>query len=116
MREQDFNSVSALVEKLIGQKGEYVITGRVIKRDEIRKLVWIAEFGDQAIPLIGFDYTVKYYDTDENGVVNQKNAKIEIKVPKLGQTVVVLRELGTRRLPRCVGVLTGQEWMTRTED
>lgn len=116
MNESDFKSVRALVEKMIGQRGEYFVTGTVIKRDTIRKLIWTPEFGDQPIPLVGLNYKVTYYDTDAAGVVTPKDAIVEPVVPEVGQTVVVARELGSRRLPRLIGVLQGTGWISTEED
>lgn len=116
LNEGDFRSIRALIEKLLGQKGEYFLTGKVIKRDEDKKLVWLAEFGDQAIPLVALDYEVKYYDTDQLGNTQLKFAKVKPLVPKVGQTVVVARELGSRRLPRLIGVLQGTGWISTEED
>lgn len=101
---------------MLGKKGEYFITGTVIKRDEATKVVWLAEFGDQAIPLVALDYEVKFYDTDQTGKVIQKFAKVRPLVPQVGQTVVVARELGSRRLPRLIGVLEGTGWISTEED
>lgn len=116
MNEGDFRSVRALIEKMLGMKGEYFVTGIVIKRDEATKVVWLAEFGDQAIPLVALDYEVKYYDTDQLGKTTMKLAKVRPLLPKVGQTVVVARELGSRRLPRLIGVLLGTGWISTEED
>lgn len=81
-----------------------VTYGKVVKRDTKKKLVWLKEFGDQPIPLVGFKAEVTYYDTTPTGV-KKKVAKIEPEVPKVGELVVVLRQMGSRRLPKCVGVV-----------
>lgn len=133
---EEWRSIRALVENLTGGKGEYFVTGKVIKRDVKRKLVWLKEFGDQAIPLVAFDYEVRYYDDNSKGrqisvpihvdevpysgtaivgVPNKntpKTAKVTVMVPKVGETVLVARELGTSRIPRCLGVLMGRGWIT----
>jgi hypothetical protein len=115
LTESDFMSIRKMVESLIGETGEYFITGEVIKRDPNKKLVWLAEFGDQAIPVVSFDYTVKTYDTLPNGKVVVSSYDAEIKTPALGEIVVVARELGTRRLPRALGVIQGIGWITPPE-
>jgi hypothetical protein len=116
LHEGDFKSIRVLIEKMLGQKGEYFITGTVIKRDTAHKLIWMAEFGDQAIPLVGLNYTVKYYDTDQNGLVSAKQAVVSPVLPAIGETVLVARELGSRRLPRLLGVLQGTGWISTEED
>lgn len=114
--EGDFKSIAAMVRRMLGEKGEYFVSGLVIKRDAKRKLVWLAEFGDQAIPIVGFSHTVKYYDTNQVGKVLPKISKVEVVVPAIGDSVLVARELGTRRLPRCLGVIQGTGWITPPED
>lgn len=113
---EDFKSIRALIESMLGKRGEYFITGKVIKRDAVKKLIWLAEFGDQPIPLVAVDYEVKYYDTDNLGKVAIKKAVVSPLVPKEGQTVLVARELGTRRLPRLIGVIQGTGWISTEED
>ena len=113
--DSEWVSIRTMVESMLGKRGEYFTTGTVLKRDVPNKLVWLAEFGDQPVPLVGFDYKVKYYDTDELGVVNVKNALAEMQVPTIGEVVIVAREFGVNRLPRCLGVLKGQNWIDLTE-
>jgi hypothetical protein len=126
--ESEWESISNLFNRLMRKKGEYFVTGKVIKRDVAKKLVWLQEFGDQAIPIVGFDYEVTYYDETPRGVVTtavgagadyttqQKKAKVKLLVPRVGQSVVVAREFGTRRLPRCIGVIQGTGWISASED
>ena len=126
--EPEWESIANLFNKLMRKKGEYFVTGTVIKRDEVKKLVWLREFGDQAIPIVAFDYEVMYYDETPQGQVTTavgaaadyktkaKKAKVKVLVPKIGQTVVVAREFGTRRLPRCLGVIQGTGWIAPSED
>lgn len=114
--EGEWQSISEMVKNAFRRKGEYFITGKVIKRDEDQKLVWMKEFGDQAIPIVGFDYEVTYYDTNQTGSVISKKAKVKVIVPKIGATVVVALEFGTRRLPRCLGVIQGTGWIAPSEE
>ena len=113
--EGEWESIAKFVEKIFRKKGEYFVTGKVIKRDEKKKLIWMKEFGDQAIPIVGFDYEVTYYDKSDTGV-EPKKAKVKLLVPKVGQSVLVAREFGTRRLPRCLGVIQGTGWIAPSED
>ena len=113
--ESEWVSIRTLIESLVGKKGEYFTTGEVLKRDEDNMLVWTAEFGDQPIPLVGFDYKLKYYDTDSTGVVRVRTGQAEIQVPQVGEVVIIAREFGANRLPRCLGILKGQNWIDLTE-
>lgn len=117
-------SIRTMIESIAGKKGEYFVTGDVIKRDVDNKLVWLAEFGDQPIPIVAFDYKVKYYDStitvdfagQTTGTqVTPKTVIAEVQVPQVGDTVIVARELGVNRLPRCLGVLKGKNWIDLTE-
>ena len=117
--DQDWNSVRVAVERIAsdvcGRRVEWFTTGRVIKRDEKNRLVWIKGMGDVAIPIIAFDYDIRYYDTDENGETQVRKARASLAVPNVGQTVVVAFELGSTRIPRCLGVMQGKNWV-ETED
>lgn len=117
-------SIRTMIESIAGKKGEYFVTGDVIKRDVDNKLVWLAEFGDQPIPIVAFDYKVKYYDStvtvdfagQTTGTqVTPKTVIAEVQVPQVGDTVIVAKELGVNRLPRCLGVLKGKNWIDLTE-
>jgi len=102
--------VTKMVKKIAGERGN-LITSTVIKRDSGNRLVWIKELGDQGIPVVGFDYNVKYYDTDNNGNVNVKNIVVHPHTPDVGDHVLVALELGSQSLPRCVGVIQGNNWI-----
>jgi microcystin-dependent protein len=64
LTENDFASIKTMIDSAVGEIGLTFITGEVIKRDELRKLVWIKELGDQPIPLVGLKGAVRVYDTD----------------------------------------------------
>lgn len=130
--EQEFGTIAAMVEKIIsqqvGKKTDYFITGKVIKVDAKNKCIYLEEFGDQAIPIVAFDYEVDYYEiTVEGEVFGNPNApipyktikrtsKTRIMLPKVGQKVLVAREMGADRLPRCLGVIMGTNWIFTEED
>lgn len=99
LSDQDMNQVQRMIDS--ATRSSEVVYGKVVRRDEPRKLIWLSEFGDQAIPLVGFNWTVKVYPL--SGAPQVKRAIIE--VPKIGQTAVVLRQMGSRRLPKCVGII-----------
>jgi hypothetical protein len=112
--EQEWNSVRSVVEAvvrdLIGGRQSYFMTAPVIKRDTTNRLIWVKDLGDQPVPVVGFNYTVKYYDSDDNGT-HPRTAVAKPDVPKIGETVFIAFELGLQWLPRCLGVLQGNNWM-----
>jgi hypothetical protein len=130
--EAEWLSISTMIEKVVkqvvGKRADYFVTGKVIKVDIPNKCVFLKEFGDQAIPIVGFDYTVKYYDETPNGTntstvgtsanyrTTVKTANAKVVMPKKGDLVLVARELGIRRLPRCLGVIQGKNWITAEEE
>lgn len=113
--EAEWQSIRSMVEGLVptmtAARKDYLVTGTVKKVDKKNKLVWLAEFQSQAIPIIAYDYDVTYYDTDSTGVVRKKVTKATARMPRVGQTVLVVRELGVSTLPRCLGVLMGRNWI-----
>lgn len=114
LSEPDFlsikNFVAQQVKQLVGTRRDYFVTGKVIKVDADNRCVFLAEFGDQPVPIVGFNYIVKYYDEGASGTVKQKDAVASVVMPKVGQTVLVAREMGTSRLPRALGVIQGTNW------
>lgn len=117
--EPEWLSITKLAEKVAarvsGKKDDYFVTGKVLKVDEKNRCVYMREFGDQAIPIVGFDYEVKYYD-DNGTSVSAKKVIAKAVMPKRGDTVLVAREMGTNRLPRCLGVLQGKNWIVAEDD
>ena len=130
--EREWTSISAMVEKIIknqiGLKSSFFVTGKVIKVDAVNKCVFLKDFGDQPIPLVYFDYQLKYYDETPNGTTavsagstqpyktRTRTVKAEVVMPTVGQTVLVAREMGTARLPRCLGVIQGKKWLVSDTD
>lgn len=117
--EGEWASIGAMATKIAekvsgGRRG--FLTARVIKRDENNKLVWVRELGGQAIPVVGLDYNVKYYDTDSSGTVNVKKAVISPAVPKIGQNVFIILEMGEASLPRCLGTIQGRNWLESEDE
>jgi len=112
------------------QKGREITFGKVVKRDETKKLVWLEEFGDLAIPLVFFGYTFQHYDTEPIGNVTSgqpvstkktlrqdttntnPNYQVQVMVPKIGQMVAVLNPAGSRRFPMCVGAIQSTDYWT----
>lgn len=103
-----------------------IVQGVVIRSDELNNLIWLNEFGDQPIPLFMFDYQVTYFDTQPlvanltTGAVSSKVVKKQTRIliadvkplcPKVGDTVLVLKQHGSRRLPKCIGVLHSTNYL-----
>lgn len=115
--EPEWASIRTLVTRIVGGMvpRRHFITGKVIKNDTNNKLVWIKELGAQPIPVVGFEYDVKSYDTDSSGNVNVRHFTATPKTPKRGQMVLVALELG-EGIPRCLGVVQGKNWITTEDD
>src|SRR3954468_4896603 len=125
--EPEWTSIASMVEKIVrrltGSRADFFVTGKVIKIDKPNKCIYMAEFGDQPIPIVAFDYEVNYYDETPKGTnygavgtgasyrTLKKTAKVTPVIPKVGQTVLVAREMGTARMPRCLGVIQGKNWI-----
>lgn len=111
LNQSDWREIQKYVNQLFAQSGEAFAQGAVVKNDAVKKLVWLKEFGDQPIPLISFDYRIKYYVPDGLGnSVAKKTAahsdeEVEVLVPRVGDIVLVARHMGSRRLPKCLGVI-----------
>lgn len=108
-----WNAIYEAIRKAIPPRE--VTFGKVVKSDAAKQLVWLAEFGDIAIPLVYHTASFEYMDTDETGVMQlrgdktQKNERFhtQVIVPKIGQTVCVLNPRGQGRFPMCIGVIHG---------
>lgn len=131
IEEAEWTSISSLIElevrRLIGRRADYFILTKVIKNDEINNNIWVKEFGDTPIPFFAFDYEVIYFDQDtiasgspyfgsNSRQILKKYARVRPLVPKVGQTVLIAREFGADRLPRCLGVLRSQNFVIDEDD
>jgi hypothetical protein len=121
-----WNALYAAIQKAIPPRE--VTFGQVVKRDEIKQLVWVREFGDVAIPLVYFGTSFEYLDTTPVGnVTDGQPVNIErqmrgdktqandayhtkVMVPKVGQMVCVLNPRGAKRFPMCIGVIHGTDY------
>ncbi len=101
----EWESIGKMIERVMRKTGGYVSQGKVIDRDANRKVIFLEGFGSQPIPIFGFNYRLKYYDTQSDGSVKVRYLDIEPTLPEIGETVLIIKQQGTRRLPRCVGVL-----------
>lgn len=115
--EGEWTSIQALVARAVGHGGKsHFMTAKVIKRDVPNQLVWVKELGGQAIPMVGFDMSVKYYDTDNTGTVLVRSSISSPKVPNVGESVFIVLEMGAHSLPRCLGTIQGRNWVTREDE
>lgn len=132
----DVRQIQEMVNRVVGQVGEPFVVGEVIDNDQTKKLVWLKELGDQPIPIIAFDYKVKYYVKQPTvntvfgaafGALFIKTAviprftksysnEVEILVPQIGELVLVARHLGSDRLPKCLGVVKGTDYIQTSGD
>jgi hypothetical protein len=88
--------------------------GAVVANDTLRNIVWLEEFGSQPIPIFGFPYTVEYYDTQPDGAIIKRSVVVTPTCPDVGDIVLVARQYGSRRLPKCVGVLQSTDFVLPT--
>lgn len=114
--EAEWDSIRELINRMGSSRAEEFITGKVTKSDAQNNNIYMKEFGQQPIPVVGQDFEVWYYDTQTNGKVIKKKAKITRLIPLKGEIVVVAREMGTHRLPRCLGKLMGKNWIKTGTD
>lgn len=106
-----WNAISRMVQQSV--PGREITFGKVVKRDSSKKLVWLEEFGQTAIPLLSFDYHFEYYDSLADGTVAKRSSpegknpafRTKIITPQIGQMVAVLKPWGGLRFPMCVGVI-----------
>ena len=118
----EWASIAELVERVAmqvaGKSGAHFFVATVIKNDTGKNLVWVRELHDIPIPLFAFDYIVKYYDESPRGTglsfggykTYTKFATAKVKCPLVGDVVLICREMGTDRLPRCLGVLQSNDF------
>lgn len=112
----DWNKIYQALEDL--RPASEVVQDDVVRIDEDRKVIFTKEFGDTPIPIYAFRYEIKYYDestrdTYDPGVGGQpmpyqvfvKKAITKVLMPEVGDTVLILKQFGSRRLPKCIGIL-----------
>jgi hypothetical protein len=123
----EWGGIADLAERVAvqtaGTKLSYFVTGTVVRSDQDTMCVWLKEFGEQPIPIVGFKVEVTYYDETPAGTkapsvgsdspykLTKKKAKVKTLVPDPGQLVLVVREMGETRIPRCLGVILGTDWI-----
>lgn len=111
---EDWESIYQAIEA--AKQPSEVTYGIVIKRDVKHRLIWVSEFGEQPIPIVGFQASVTVYDVEPNNhitdmgldveeTVTARHFQIDHVVPEIGDTVVIVRQFGGRRLPKCLGTV-----------
>ena len=116
----DFSEIRTFVERLLSTRGEPFVQAKVTKSDPVNKLIWCKEFGSIPIPLIGFDYKVKYKYVNAAGDVVLAETKaysdaVQILTPRVGDLVLIAQHLGTSRLPKCLGVVKSKGYVHRED-
>lgn len=127
LSKDDWREIQAFVTQIVSQHGQSFIQAKVIKNDTKNKLIWVKELGDQPIPLLAFDYQVKYYYNEPFGNttavgsgVNARMAsrktrahtkEVEVLTPRVGDIVFIALHYGARRLPKCLGVIQSKNYV-----
>ena len=113
----DWNEIQSLIRRMIGDQGDTFVQGTVIRNDPIRKVVFVKEFGDIPIPIVAHWYQVTYNTRDTSGrVLRTKtipySTDVDVLVPRVGDIVFIAQHLGTRSLPKCLGVIQSKNFVT----
>lgn len=87
-----------------------ITRGTVIKVDANNNNVYVTEFGSTPIPIVAFDYDVTVFDSTPTGVV-RKEVIAKVRMPKVGDLVAIGKQSGQRRLPLCLGVVKGKNYI-----
>jgi hypothetical protein len=101
-----WNAIAREMERLSTAREVHV--GKVIKRDTLKKHVWLEAFGEVAIPIVALSFGFDYFDTQPTGNATKRTldaTDMRLTMPTVGQTVVVLDPGGNRRFPMCIGVI-----------
>ena len=82
----EWESIHQLVEDYFRKRGNEVTQGIVLKRDEALRQVFVKEFGDEPIPVVGLSGQLYVF---------RKNARelleLPVVVPKVGELVLILK-------------------------
>jgi hypothetical protein len=116
----EWQAIQDFVNGMLSKVGSPFVQGKVIKSDPIRKVVFLKEFGSTPIPIIGFDYQVKYSFKEPAGTLTVKKTKaytkdVEILTPQVGDIVLVAQQFGSSRLPKCLGVVKSRNYVETQE-
>jgi len=113
---QIWNSIADELDRV--QAPREIVFGKVVRRDATKKVIYLEQFGNLAIPLVTFGFRFEYYDTDATGAVQKRadptgtNEALQTKLimPRVGQTAVILDPGGQHRFPVCIGVIQSSEF------
>lgn len=97
--------------------------GKVLRRDTNKKQVFTEEMGTTPIPVVAYNLDGKYYDTAvpagttygttgttiplQTTLKTFKTNDLKVRVPEIGDTILIAMIGGQRRLPYCIGVIQG---------
>lgn len=116
-----WNAIADLISRSTGSREVFFV--KVKKIDKTNKTIFVEDFGDLGIPLVSFNNSFSYFDTEPVGnavsgsPVNTRKMKREdmtqlnpalrtvLVMPKVGEIVVVLDPWGGKRFPICIGVV-----------
>jgi hypothetical protein len=116
-----WNALAGYVNRSQSPREVYYAT--VTRNDLLKKLVWVSEFGDVAIPLVAHKEAFVYYDTVPVGNVTSgqpvktkqerradpkhtnANLLTEVVCPAVGDLVVIMDPWGSKRFPICIGTI-----------
>ena len=116
-----WNAIADLVARSSSSREVFFV--KVKKVDKINKTIFVEDFGDIGIPLVSFNTSFSYVDTEPVGNAvsgspigtrrmkredtTQTNPALQtvLVMPKVGELVVVLDPWGGKRFPICIGVL-----------
>lgn len=112
----DWREIQKFVGKMTASGGEPFVQCKVIGIDISRNVVFAKEFGDIPIPIVAHYYQVTYSSRDASGrVIRLKtqaySKEVEILLPQIGDTILVAQHLGTRALPKCLGVIQSKDFV-----
>lgn len=112
-------AIEEFVNRMLSKIGSPFIQAKVIKSDSSRKVVWVRELGSIPVPLIAFDYQVKYSYREASGTLQIQKTKayseeVDVLTPRVGDTVLIAQHFGASRLPKCLGVIKSRNYIEPT--
>jgi hypothetical protein len=108
---------NAIADFVTRSTNEREIAFSVVTRvDTQLKHIFCEDFGDLAIPLVGFRTTFAYLDTDASGTAQWRGDKsqtndfyyTQLVLPKVGETAVILDLAGAKTHAICIGLLLSE--------
>lgn len=100
-----------------------IVMSTVTRRDKDNMLIWVEDFGELSIPLVGLVTGFEYFDLSDLGDTLRFDAtyratktyslgifKDNPELPKLGDRVILLVPFGVERFPMCLGVIQSKNY------